>query len=82
MLSACACMRLVVARGSDLVHERGEPSKNDVPDPGRGQSFLLFVFADPFDFSSPSTLLPASLFWVIVQFCRVGMKMVPLCFYS
>lgn len=22
-LSACACMRLVVARGSDLVHERG-----------------------------------------------------------
>lgn len=37
MLSACACMRLVVARGSDLVHERGEPSTNDVPDPGRGQ---------------------------------------------
>ena len=35
MLAACACMRLVMAKGSDLVHERGEPSTNDGPDPGR-----------------------------------------------
>lgn len=35
MLAACACVRLVVARGSDLVHETGEPSTHDGPDPGR-----------------------------------------------
>lgn len=35
MLPVCACVRLVVARGSDLVHKRGEPSTKDAPDPGQ-----------------------------------------------
>lgn len=35
MLAACACVRLVMARGSDLAHETGEPITHDGPDPGR-----------------------------------------------